>query len=915
MPSARPSDSFRHGTRTRVAVLMACALAWPGSAAWAAHAAVSDAAGKSVADSVAANAHVEFDAGMLSGASRQSIDLSRFEQGVTVLPGMYNVDVYLNQQWKGRLNVRFAASRPDANAQPCMSGQLVTRMGLAGQLDAATTTRLSRPGTCVQLGNLVAGARTHFDMSRLRLNVTVPQARMGHKPRGYMAPAAWDAGIPAFLLNYRLNAYHTNQRALSRTNAFLSLDAGLNIGLWRLRQHATATWTSGQSGAPSQQRWHTLDAYARRALPALKAELTLGDSHTDGVVFDSFALRGVQLSTDDRMRPQSRRGYAPVVRGAAATNAKITIRQNGVQIYQTTVPPGPFVINDLYPSGYGGNLQVTVTEADGRQHTYVVPYTSVAQLVRPGVLRFNVDVGQLRNMPFGAHQRVIQGAIQYGVNNAFTIYGGFQGSNGYAAALIGGALNTHIGALALDITEAGITVPGQTARTGRSMRLTWSDMLSASHTRVRVAAYRYSTRGFLSLTEAAIARAWVRRGVDTFVLQTRSRPTLNGMPNLAHRAALNRPQAVDAFVPRGLFHQRNRFTLSLSQPLSHGGGSLYANVSFRDYWNHDRHDTSFQLGYNNHVGRVSYGISTSRTRSPVGRFDNRIYVHFSLPLGSDPHTPTFAANIDHDSHDRTREQAMLTGSAGRYNQLNWGATAAHDNTGSGSAISAHAGYRSPYAVLHAGYGKGNDYSQTSFGASGAVLIHAGGITFGQPTGHTVALVHAPGAAGAHVLNGAGVRVDRHGYALVPYLAPYQLDTIRIDPRGLSLGVQLDATSAHVAPYAGAMVQVDFKTHYGRALIARIRQGNGKPAPFGTPVLDIQGNPVGLVGQAGLALLRVDQPAGHLGLHWKDARGTLHACTFDYAVPSSNGSSRHAPRINVTCTTASQVASRRHEGEP
>src|SRR5699024_5363877 len=98
-------------------------------------------------------------------------------------------------------------------------------------------------------------------------------------------------------------------------------------------------------------------------------------------------------------------------RGTAETNAKVVIRQNGVQIYQTTVPPGPFVINDLYPTGYGGSLEVTVTEADGRQHTYEVPYASVAQLVRPGVTRFDVAAGQLRNLPLGEHPRVVQGTI------------------------------------------------------------------------------------------------------------------------------------------------------------------------------------------------------------------------------------------------------------------------------------------------------------------------------------------------------------------------------------------------------------------------------------------------------------------------------------------------------------------------
>ena len=50
----------------------------------------------------------------------------------------------------------------------------------------------------------------------------------------------------------------------------------------------------------------------------------------------------------------------PVVRGVANTNAKVSIKQNGYTIYQITVPAGPFVINDLYASGYSGDLTVEI---------------------------------------------------------------------------------------------------------------------------------------------------------------------------------------------------------------------------------------------------------------------------------------------------------------------------------------------------------------------------------------------------------------------------------------------------------------------------------------------------------------------------------------------------------------------------
>ncbi|MET1477617.1 fimbria/pilus outer membrane usher protein [Burkholderia sola] len=39
------------------------------------------------------------------------------------------------------------------------------------------------------------------------------------------------------------------------------------------------------------------------------------------------------------------RGYAPVIRGVATSNAHVAVSQNGAVLYETNVAPGPFEIN------------------------------------------------------------------------------------------------------------------------------------------------------------------------------------------------------------------------------------------------------------------------------------------------------------------------------------------------------------------------------------------------------------------------------------------------------------------------------------------------------------------------------------------------------------------------------------------
>lgn len=889
------------------ALSLAC-IAGLASSGWAMPSRAAATASLAAGPASPSGAYVEFNRSMLAGGSSNAANLARFEQGATVLPGVYSLDVYVNQSWVGRLDVRFVAPTPNANAVPCVTKELLDRMGVApADAKSATAAQLQSPDACVQLSDLIPDAKLSLDMANLRLDASIPQAYTGQLPRGYVNPASWDQGVPAFLLNYNFNSFHTSNMGLSQTSTYLGLNAGFNIGPWHFRQDSTVTWQSGVAGAPGQRHWQNIDAYVRRDLPELRSTLTIGDSYTDGAVFDSIRLRGVQLGTDDRMLPQSLRGYAPVIRGVAGGNAKVTVSQNGVQIYQTTVAPGPFVINDLYPGGYGGDLIVTVTEADGRSQIFTVPYASVAQLLRSGITRFDLAAGQVRNaFGLGSKPGVIQGTIQHGFNNLLTGYAGFQGSEGYGAILAGAAFNTRFGALAMDITQAHASIPGQAAHNGQSFRITYSKLIPETKTSIAVAAYRYSTGGFLNLQNAEYARDYARRGLDILQYQLANLPMINGVPVMslltpAQRAALAGTifNPDNLLTPTGLLQERDRFTLTTNQQLGEQYGSLYANVSISDYWNQRGRDTQFQFGYSNHFKRLTYSASLSRGRTGLGGYDNQVFFNANLPLGDNVHAPSFSINVNHSDATGSREQATLSGTAGAWNQFTYGATASHGsgaNGGAGNTFSVNAGYNSPYAVLNASAGKGSGFSQESFGASGSLVAHKGGITFGQPLGETAAIVHAPGAAGAHILNTPGVRVDHFGYAVVPYLAPYQLDTIQLDPQGLPLGVELDATSANVAPYAGAIVMLDFKSRFGQALIAHIQTADGKPLPFGTEVVDAKGQTVGTVGQAGLVLLRVSSKSGRLTAHWQAAQETMQTCSFDYAAPASD---RQSP-LTVTC---------------
>lgn len=97
------------------------------------------------------------------------------------------------------------------------------------------------------------------------------------------------------------------------------------------------------------------------------------------------------------MLPQSMRGFAPVVRGVANSTALLSIRQGGVLLHESTVPPGPFEIEDMYASGINQDLQVSLREADGSVRSFTIPYQAAPLALRPGAHRFELNGGVWRD--------------------------------------------------------------------------------------------------------------------------------------------------------------------------------------------------------------------------------------------------------------------------------------------------------------------------------------------------------------------------------------------------------------------------------------------------------------------------------------------------------------------------------------
>lgn len=796
-----------------------------------------------------------------------SINVDRYAYGNPVLPGTYRVKVNLNGKSKSTLEINFVDNKtPRASA--CLTKLILSQSGI--DTSVLKNDEQDDETACVNIKENYPGASANFDSGKQEIDLNFPQIYVLKQPAGYVDPSLWEDGVPAGLLSYDLNAWHSETSGTSSDTAYAGLRYGLNMGPWRLRSRGSLNWESDNGSHYSSQ-----DIYLQRDITPLNAQLVLGDSFTRGDAFDSVNLRGARMYNDDRMLPQGASGYAPVIRGVANSNAKVSVVQSGNKIYETTVPPGAFEINDLSTTGYGNDLIVTVEEADGSKRTFTVPFSSVTQMLRPGSSRWDVGLGELSDDSLRDKPNVGYATYAYGLNNTFTGYVGAQYTDmDFYAGLLGLAMNTSIGAFAFDVTQSHADIDGLGTLKGQSYRLTYSKMLETTNTSFNVAAYRFSTEDYLSLNDAASLQ--------------------DGIHNEEYG---NRTYDSNAELYADYQRTKNQVQISLNQPLNRNGedyGSLYVSGTWQDYWNNTSSTSDYSLGYNNSFAYGSYSVSVQRTYDDSGEKDDSVYLNVSVPFSvfSKESSQTGGFNninmsLRSDLKGGTSFNSTASGST-QNNDLSYSVSESSSggNFGNLNQISGFSSWNSPYGPLGLSASFGDDNSkQYSASYSGGMVVHSGGVVLAPGSiGETdsLALVKASGAKNARLGYGQG-RINSSGYGIMPSMSAYRENRVYLDISTLEADVEIKNTSAVTVPRNGSVVLVNFETDEGRSLVLDLHRSDKGFIPLGADVLNEKNEPIGTVGQAGQAYVRGVEDKGVLRVVWgSDGTST---CTVRYNIPA------------------------------
>ncbi|MCU6213124.1 fimbrial biogenesis outer membrane usher protein [Morganella morganii] len=789
-----------------------------------------------------------FDPGFLGLAGeKNTVDLSVFSQEGGVAEGTYTVSVFVNNRSEGTETFEFRKNA-DGVIAPVLTPALLEAWGV-NVSGVPALSALAADSQVDNLGGLIPQASAKLDLSRLRLNISVPQVAMSPNYARYVSPSLWDDGIPALLTNYSLSAGRSTSRYSGQTthndNLFATLRSGLNAGPWRLRSTVTHTYSGGSGERASQSNTRFSNTYLSRDIRALRSSLLIGESQTGSEIFDSVPFQGVKLSSDEQMLPGELRGFAPAVSGVANSNARITVRQNGNVVYETYVAPGPFYINDIQQSGMSGDYDVTVTEADGSERQFVVPYSSLPVMLRPGGWKYELTGGRydgnLTSSSRGAD--FVLGTAVYGLPQNITVYGGALIARDYQSVSAGSGISLgYAGALSADITHSNARFENDKTRTGQSYRVRYSKSLASTGTSVDLTALRYTTEHYYTFGEFNSEGYRRQDGVSPWTLQRR----------------------------------RSSFQTQISQQMD-SFGSLHLRYSRDDYWGSDKTLTGMSLGYSNSFKGVSVGVNYNidRIKNDNNQWpENRqVSMNVSVPFSVFGYNRDFqamyaTASVTHDNHGKTSNYTGVSGSL-LDGDFSYSVNQSWGNQGQTANSNANLAYQGSRGSVSAGYSYSNTTQSMNMNLSGGMLVHSEGITLSRSLGESVALVSAPDAGGVGV-NGNAAVTDFRGYAVMPYLTNYTRNSIGLDPTTLPDDVDLTQTNINVYPTKGAVVKASFATRVGYKVLMTLMHGRDV-VPFGAvasladtkPGEDISG----IVGDYGQVYLAGLPEIGKLLVKW------------------------------------------------
>lgn len=492
--------------------------------------------------------------------------------------------------------------------------------------------------------------------------------------------------------------------------------------------------------------------------PTRLAQLAIGDVGTEpGIGSTTASIRGLRWSRRYDIDPAITSTPTFAWQYDLIAPSTIDIYVDQMRVRSLTAGPGPINLADL--SYFAGlrNVELVVTQRGGAQTRIAIPYYFSNDLLAAGKSQFDVALG-LRSSDAGSSKEgVASGSFRYGATNAYTWGVGGEARRGYQSMR---------GEFAMRDERFGqLSLLTALSRSPHDRAIRNSSVLSHSLSRNTI-----SWQGYLLAQDATF-------GLDR--------------PPLATQALLIRQAAASLSVS---LSNRHGFAVNV-------GTSQYANAPQK---------LGFGARFSQNWGKgMSSWIAVARTEERSQKL-NTISAGLSMSLG-----PRWSISASGEARSDGGYQASLrgarSGTEDGWNNLRVAALSRNASTTLESYVERPIGVAELALAARAEQNAGNAAYATSVRLSGAAVVAKAGVWLSPSITQSFALVDIPGTQNVRVYHNSQLvgRTDKDGAMILPNLAGYASNQVRIDDRDIPIEIELDKVQREVAPRSNSGVHVQF----------------------------------------------------------------------------------------------------------
>ncbi|KWE37931.1 hypothetical protein WT49_10215 [Burkholderia territorii] len=767
---------------------------------------------------VAQMQYAQFDTSILKARGLDPSIAEYFREKARFPPGNSVVQVTINGVQIGRKTVRFGD-----HGQLCFTPEFVASVGLVpivpvggapkeGGAEGAAGAH-SDTGAA---GEAAAGCPDYVrfeprtlvtsDPSSGAVEIVVPAERM-------TPPKAVERehGGEAVVFNYRAfdlesrfsGGSHTSYRQLDTT-------LGLNVQDWVVRSHQY--YVGGSSF--SHMTWEEI--YAQRSFESQVHSLQLGRTWTQDPMFGGIPFTGGQWLPE--MALLSHAGAS--VSGVANGRAVVEVRQDGVLLYSTVVPAGPFKFDGISIHNTTSDLRVRVQEDAGAVREFVVPASSLLLSGGAGISPGLSVAGGRTWDPSG----------QAGLRKSVFATASYGWSRPRLAATIGG------------LAASGYVTAG----------VTFNPRLSVGHQSVQfqVQASRDNTHG---LNGATATIAYSVAPLESLQLG------LSGSGRTAgYRTLLESESTVLSQNP---YHAQ----LGASVTWNTGVIGAFSTGVTRQMYFGSSPGWLTTLAWNVSIGRAQLAIGGSYTThrnmsatmeslaqgaslatSPTATLipsSNYLYATLTIPLGHNATVDTYYRRTGTGSQENSATFGMAVQQT--VNDMFAYRASAEKNLqesvrpDTSLTLDVTPRYTSAVFGVDTGHTAASAYGQLS----GGVVMNREGVALAPtPIRDTFAILKVGDVAGVKIETPAGpVWSGYKGLTAVPALLPFHNSKIEIDGTAIPKNVDVYNNSQVVDAARGAALSMSMGARYVHRVLLDVVDTHGGAVPEGLPVVDKDGS--------------------------------------------------------------------------